>query len=200
MEHTIELLTQQLHALQALQSRNAILASQKAELEARLAEREREIQRLKSELDRQSEQDAAGAAAAAAANAEPGEHGSGAGAQSRREPGGREAAVALQPAAGAAAGGGSGGSGSGGGGEPAPSCDVLPKDLTGFDWKQGYGNQIAQLKAFAEQHRLRMVCVSGERVGAAEGACFRLAGPGRKFFFGILPLRRQGQVPPAGWE
>jgi hypothetical protein len=150
--------------LQALQSRNAILEGQNVDLESKLVEREGEIERLKAELDRQSDETLLAAravrdgdAAAAATAAEGSGSGSAGG------------AAKPPPTGGAAAGRGPGDSGAccgvssrgGGSDECRVACDVLPRDLSGIDFKSGFSDQVAKLRVFVEEHKLQDVPPSG---------------------------------------
>ncbi|GAB4823937.1 hypothetical protein N2152v2_010983 [Parachlorella kessleri] len=178
MESTIEALTAQLAALQALQSRNAILEGQHSDLETKLVERESEIERLKAELDRQTDEALMAARAAAAAAAEGG--GGAAAPPGEAEGGSSRGGSAAGPAPGtgtaaAAAAAAPAGAQQSGGNErssPAPGrsedccvpCDVLPRDLAGIDFKSGFSDQAARLGAFVEQHGLRAVDPSGQGV------------------------------------
>lgn len=115
MEATIDQLSKQLQALQALQSRNSILEGLNGELQCQLMTREKEVEKLKVALD-------------TAAERSLGSH------PSSPSDGGTDASP-LECAE-----------------DGCVSCDVLPRDLAGIDFKKGFSDQVERLRAFLQQH------------------------------------------------
>lgn len=156
MEKQVELLRQELANFQSVQARNQILEGMNTDLQRALVEREREVERLKVELDSQADASLGNAS-------EDSENVAGGGTGTTlRQSGSREAHHA-----------GAGGAVGSGGGDPAAMqlprnmsvpCDMLPRNLSGIDFEAGFSQQIELLQKFMKQHNLESTDVSLESV------------------------------------
>lgn len=131
MEKQVEVLRKELASLQAVQQRNSILEGMNNELQKALVDREREVERLKLELDSHAD--------ASLGNA--GAHADGAPGASEASEGEAAGAAALRPSRNSS-------------GQIAVSCDVLPRDISGIDFESGFAAQIESLRAFLKKHDL----------------------------------------------
>lgn len=118
MEKAVEDMKAELAYMQALKKRNSLLENMNTQLQAQMIEKESEIEKLKANMDAQS--DASLVKAIDRSDQEEG--------------------VTL----------------SGTGGKPERKgcvvCNVLPKDLSGIDFKTGFEDQIQVLRKFMEDH------------------------------------------------
>ncbi|EFN57652.1 expressed protein [Chlorella variabilis] len=124
MEAQISVLSKQLAALQALQSRNQILEGLNGELQTQLMSKEKEVERLKLALDVSAERSLSGHSHPSSPSAD-GDHGT---TTALREHGDE----ASHPTTNA--------------------CDLLPQDMAGIDFKKGFADQVVRLREFVELH------------------------------------------------
>jgi hypothetical protein len=143
MEATVGALQAQLAQLQALAQRNQILEGANSDLQRALVAQEGEVDRLKAVLDAQADASLASASAAASGEHSGDDAGTAAGAGAARGPGCGGGADADQPCV---------------------PCDVLPRDLAGIDFKTGFAEQVARLRAFLSAHALADAPPSGAGV------------------------------------
>jgi hypothetical protein len=137
LENQVELMRQELSKLQTVAQRNQILEGMNGELQKALVEREREVERLKVELD---------SAADASLNGMSEDSEGGAAGTTTDRVAGMHIGVPT---------------GSSGGLDHQQiqncrtvSCDVLPRDLSGIDFESGFAAQIEQLRSFLKKHNL----------------------------------------------
>lgn len=143
LERTVDELRDQLSDLQALQQRNNILEGMNSQLQKSLIEKEREVERLKLVLDAQADASLGGSGYTSESS---GHHHQGQGG---------ERGAALQSEQTKAGVSCQAKTGEGGEGEyPSVPCDVLPRDLTGIDFKAGFADQISALREFMKKHNL----------------------------------------------
>ena len=152
MEKQVEKMNQELAALRAVKSRNTILEGMNDELQKAVVDRDRELERLKVEMDTQAEASLGGA------TSDDYEESMGGGVHRRSNgsgmnlthSGGDQLDLSTL-----------GGGGAGGGGSPLGyatiSCDVLPRDLSGIDFESGFAAQIDNLREFLKKHDLENV-------------------------------------------
>jgi hypothetical protein len=152
LEKQVELMQQELAKLETVAARNQILEGMNGELQKALVDREREVERLKVELDSAADASLGGGAS---------ENSEGA------------AAGTIARAAGI------GGHQHGAAGSNGPldhqiqnnhyngrnvSCDILPRDLSGIDFELGFAAQIEQLREFLKKHNLENTNISADEV------------------------------------
>jgi hypothetical protein len=147
LERTVDELRDQLSDLQALQQRNNILEGMNSQLQKSLIEKEREIERLKLVLDAQA--DASLGASGDTSDSCGGHHHH---QQQAAEPDKARELVADK------VGSCQFKSGEGEGEYPSVPCDILPRDLTGIDFKAGFADQIKALREFMNLHDLESTC------------------------------------------
>ena len=124
MEKTVEDLKEKLANLQALTKRNAMLEQMNSSLQAQMIEKETELERLKASLDAQSDASLQYA------------HSLGTNRNSSEDLNGHANQQKDEQATCGACG----------------PCDVLPRDLTGIDFKTGFADQIDLLKRFMNEN------------------------------------------------
>lgn len=152
LERTVDELRDQLSDLQALQQRNNILEGMNSQLQKSLIEKEREIERLKLVLDSQADASLGGSGDYTSDSC-GGQHHHHQGAAAEVTDKAREVSTVDK------AGSCRIKSGAEGEGEyPSVPCDILPRDLTGIDFKAGFADQIKALREFMKMHNLESTC------------------------------------------
>ena len=158
LEKQVELMQQELAKLETVAARNEILEGMNGELQKALVEREREVERLKVELDSVAEASLGGAAS--------------------EDNKGAAAAAAVVAADGTTAKIAENSHQHGPSGNRGPldqiqnnefngrtvSCDVLPRDLSGIDFESGFAAQIESLRVFLGKHKLEDINIAAEDV------------------------------------
>jgi len=149
LEKQVELMQQELAKLETVAARNQILEGMNGELQKALVEREREVERLKVELDSAadaslsgtSEDNGAAAAACTTTNlADNSQHG---------PVGGRGPLDQIQ---------------NNEFNRRTVACDVLPRNLSGIDFESGFAAQIELLRVFLGKHKLEDFNIAAEDV------------------------------------
>jgi hypothetical protein len=138
LEKQVELMQQELAKLETVAARNEILEGMNGELQKALVDREREVERLKVELD--SAADASLGASEDSEGAATGRAMTGNGQHHQHGPAGSSGPLDQNNTAQYNG--------------RSVSCDVLPRDLSGIDFESGFALQIKQLTDFLKKHNL----------------------------------------------
>ena len=167
MAKQVELLRQELSQLQSVQARNQILEGMNNDLQRALVDREREVERLKVELDTHA--DASIDNASEDSENIGGERGGGGGGS---RPNGRSESFQTNLNVGLNGLQINGNPVNANGAAREPSlgrnmsvpCDFLPRNLSGIDFEAGFSQQIELLKEFMKKHKLESSEVSVDDV------------------------------------
>ena len=176
LESTVAALQHELDQLRGLQRRNQILEGMNTNLQSALVEKEQELDRLKLAMDAQADktlhlgeehiESAGGASSSGNENSQSHEDG-----KVKDSSGGNQTNDSA-----------------------CIPCNVLPRDLTGIDFKTGFHDQIKILRDFMEMHHLNPYphkIVSSEKRGGG----FEVDGNAEEIGYTEDARGKEGEVP-----